>query len=63
MADQLATASETLDSGDNLDALRARVTDLEQEARGWIRQQPVVAVLTALGVGFLVARLVARVTR
>ena len=41
-------------------AVRSRVTDLEQQARTLIRQRPVVAVLAAVGVGYLVARLVSR---
>jgi hypothetical protein len=41
-------------------AVRSRVTDLEQQARTFIRQRPVVAVLAAVGVGYLVARLVSR---
>jgi hypothetical protein len=41
----------------------AKVTDLEQQARTLIRQRPVVAVLAAAGVGYLVARLVSRATR
>ncbi len=44
-------------------AVRSKVTDLEQQARTLIRQRPVVAVLAAAGVGYLVARLVARGTR
>ena len=41
-------------------ALRSGVADLEQQARAFIRQRPVVAVLAAVGAGYLVARLVAR---
>ena len=41
-------------------AVRSKVTDLEQQARTLIRQRPVVAVLAAVGVGYLVARLVSR---
>jgi ElaB/YqjD/DUF883 family membrane-anchored ribosome-binding protein len=41
----------------------AKVTDLEQQARALIRQRPVVAVLAAAGIGYLVARLVSRATR
>ncbi len=41
-------------------ALRSSVTDLEQQARAFIRQRPVVAVLAAVGAGYLVARLVSR---
>jgi hypothetical protein len=40
--------------------VRSRVTDLEQNARTFIGQRPIVAVLAAVGVGYLVARLVAR---
>ena len=42
---------------------RARVTDLERQARILIRQRPIVAVLAAVGVGYLAARFVARVLR
>ena len=41
-------------------AVRSKVTELEQQARTLIRQRPVVAVLAAAGVGYLVARLVSR---
>ena len=41
-------------------AVRSSVADLEQQARTFIRQRPVTAVLAAVGVGYLVARLVAR---
>lgn len=44
-------------------AVRSRLTDLEQQARELIRQRPVVAVLAAAGVGYLVARLVSRLVR
>ena len=44
-------------------AVRSKVAELEQQARTLIRQRPVVAVLAAVGVGYLVARLVARGTR
>ncbi len=44
-------------------AVRSRRTDVEQEARTLIRQRPVVAVLTAASVGYLVARLVSRAMR
>ena len=43
--------------------VRARVTDLHRQARNLIRQRPIVAVLTAVGVGYLTARLVSRATR
>jgi len=44
----------------DITALRSSVTDLEQQARTFIRQRPVVAVLAAVGAGYLVARLVSR---
>jgi len=44
-------------------AVRARVADLEEQARTLIRQRPVVAVLAAAGVGYLLARVVVRGTR
>jgi hypothetical protein len=36
------------------------VTDLEEQARAFIKKRPVVAVLSAVGLGYLVARLVSR---
>jgi hypothetical protein len=36
------------------------LTELTQRARAVIEQRPVVAVLTAIGVGYIVARLVSR---
>ena len=47
----------------SLPALPSSVTDLEQQARTFIRERPVVAVLAAVGAGYLVARLVARARR
>lgn len=44
----------------DLEALRAKVAGLEHQASAFIREQPVVAVLAAVGVGFLFARLVSR---
>lgn len=41
-------------------ALRSKMTDLEQQTRTLIRHRPVVAVLAAAGVGYLVARLISR---
>lgn len=43
--------------------VRARLTDIEEHARALIRKRPVVAVLAAIGGGYLVARLVSRVSR
>ena len=47
----------------NSAAVRSGLTDLEQQARTLIRQRPVVAVLAAVGIGYLVARLVSRAVR
>lgn len=47
----------------DIDALRAKVTDLEQQASVLIRERPVVAVLAAVGVGYLLARLASRAPR
>ena len=47
----------------DMETLRAQVTEFEQQARTRIIQRPVVAVLAAVGVGYLVARLVARGVR
>jgi len=44
----------------DMETLRSSVTELEQQARTRIMQRPVVTVLAAVGVGYLVARLVAR---
>ncbi len=44
----------------DITAVRSRVTDLGQNARTLIRQRPVVAVLAAVAVGYLAARLVSR---
>jgi hypothetical protein len=44
-------------------AVRSRPTDLKQQARTFIRQRPVVAVLAAIGVGYLAARLFSHAMR
>lgn len=44
----------------NIAAVRSTVTDLEQKARTLVKQRPVVAVLAAFGVGYVVARLLSR---
>ena len=41
----------------------SRLTDLQQQARIRIRHRPIVAVLAAVGAGYLVARLVSRAMR
>jgi hypothetical protein len=47
----------------DITAVRSRLTDMEQQARTLIRQRPIVAVLAAVGAGYLVARLVSRAMR
>jgi hypothetical protein len=44
-------------------AVRQTVTEVEEQVRILIRERPVVAVLAAAGVGYLLARIVARVAR
>lgn len=44
-------------------AVRRTVTEVEEQVRTLIRERPVVAVLAAAGVGYLLARIVARVAR
>lgn len=46
-----------------IDALRATMTGLEEQASVLIRERPVAAVLAAVGVGYLLARLASRVPR
>jgi len=46
-----------------IDALRATMTGLEEQAGVLIRERPVAAVLAAVGVGYLLARLASRVPR
>ena len=40
--------------------VRSTVADLEERARTFIRQRPVIAVLAAVGAGYLVARVLSR---
>ncbi|MDZ4684423.1 MAG: hypothetical protein SH850_04985 [Planctomycetaceae bacterium] len=44
-------------------AVRSVVTDLERQARDLIHDRPVLAVLIAAGVGYLMARVVVRGSR
>lgn len=52
--DQRSTPSQTWP---DMEALRASVTEFEGRARTRIVQRPVVAVMVAAGVGYLLARL------
>jgi hypothetical protein len=47
----------------SFEELRTRVTGLDQQARQVIRQRPIVALLAAVGVGYLTARLLASAAR
>ena len=47
----------------DIEALRSKATELERQARALIQERPVVAVLAAVGLGYLVARLVSRGSR
>jgi ElaB/YqjD/DUF883 family membrane-anchored ribosome-binding protein len=64
ITDQIAEHRPSLpDAGQvqrGLSEARSSVADLEQQARTFIRQRPIVALLAAAGVGYLVARLVSR---
>lgn len=44
-------------------AVHARAATLEQQAHAFIQQRPIVAVLAAAGIGYLVARALVRGTR
>jgi hypothetical protein len=46
-----------------IDAMGARLIALEQQARAAIEQRPIVAVLLAVGFGYIVARLASRGSR
>ncbi len=48
---------------DILTNVSSRMTEIEQHLRTLIRQRPVVAILTAVGAGYLVARLLSRALR
>ncbi|MFN2376270.1 MAG: hypothetical protein ABR538_07015 [Candidatus Binatia bacterium] len=50
-------------SPSELEVFGLKLTDLEEQARVMIREQPVVAVLAAAGLGYLVARLASRANR
>jgi hypothetical protein len=64
IADQIAEEPRGAEQGQpHSAAVHSTLTELEQQARALIRQRPVVAVLAAVGVGYLVARLVSRVLR
>jgi hypothetical protein len=61
--DQIAAGRLSSPVQPDVTGILSRVTDLEQRASTLIRQRPVVAVLAAVGVGYLIARLVSRGTR
>jgi len=53
----------TEEAGPEVAAVLSKAAALEEQARALIRKRPVVAVLAAVGAGFLVARLVSRASR
>jgi hypothetical protein len=57
------SASRAVDLPPDIGDVRSTVENFEHRARTLITQQPVLAVMAAVGVGYLVARLVARGTR
>lgn len=48
---------------EELAAVRAKLLDLEEQARTLVRERPVAAVLAAVGLGYVVARLFSRRSR
>lgn len=48
---------------EDLAAVRTKLLDLENQARTLVRERPVAALLTAVGFGYLVARLFSRGSR
>ena len=63
ITDEIAAEPSPAEPGQADLAVRSTPTGLEHQARALIRQRPVVAVLAALGVGYLAARLVSRAMR
>jgi hypothetical protein len=61
--EELPFPSDAAPGAAEADSIGSKVTDMEQQARRLIRQRPVVAVLAALGAGYLAARLVSRALR
>ena len=47
----------------DLDALGSGLKDLEEQARAFVQERPIVAVLVAAGLGYLIARLASRGAR
>ncbi len=46
-----------------IDALGSGLRDLEAQARAFVHERPIVAVLVAAGFGYLLARLASRASR
>lgn len=46
-----------------IDVFGSELKSLEQQARTFVQQQPIVAVLAAVGIGYLIARLASRGNR
>ncbi len=61
-AEPSETAPERIRNSDR-DAFRPTVTELEEHARAIVRERPVTSLLAAVGVGYVVARLLSRVLR
>lgn len=64
--DQTATRQPSADSmrieSDSAES-RSTMTDLEEQARTLVRERPITAVLVAVGLGYVIARLVSRAVR
>ena len=44
----------------DIDVVRSKAGDVEQQLQSFVRERPVAAVLSALGIGFVVARIFSR---
>ncbi|HXC50945.1 MAG TPA: hypothetical protein VN634_08680 [Candidatus Limnocylindrales bacterium] len=59
---RLLTTSEP-QAQSEIDALGSGLKDLEMQARAFVHERPIVAVLVAAGLGYLLARLASRTSR
>ena len=63
LAESSRSPSSDLSGEFDLEKTAVKLSDLEQQARAMIREQPVVSVLAAAGLGYVIARLVSRSAR
>ncbi len=60
---EMIAAAQPQEEESEISAAIAEMADLEQQARAFIRERPVAAVLAALGAGYLTARVLSRTPR